>query len=227
MELDERALRRMLVHKSMLDNWNSTRFNLTAIKGDKESALKHFADSLAINLAVKLDHAELIDIGTGAGFPGIPLKIAFPSIRLTLLDSKEKKAAFVMMLLRRLELSNEVNLLVARGEDIGKDEKFREQFDIAVMRGVGKIPINAEVGLPFVKIGGFLVLWKGEKDISQISKFEQFIEELGGNVEKTVPYKLGDDTQTRYLLVIKKVSKTPAKYPRKYSTMRKHLKRML
>jgi 16S rRNA (guanine527-N7)-methyltransferase len=223
-ELDERALRRMLIHKSMLDNWNSTRFNLTAIKGDKESALKHFADSLVINLAVNIENASLIDIGTGAGFPGIPLKIAFPSLKLTLLDSKEKKAAFVMMLLRRLELSSDVTLLVARGEEIGKDKKFREQFDIATMRGVGKIPINAEVGLPFLKIGGHLVLWKGEKDIAQVPKFEPFIKELGGEVEKTVPYKLGAEARERFLLVIKKVNKTPAKYPRKYSTMRKHLK---
>ncbi len=215
----------MLVHKMMLSDWNSTRFNLTAIEGDKDTALKHFIDSLAANLAVKFDTQKVIDIGTGAGFPGIPLKIAFPSINLTLLDSKEKKAAFVMMVLRRLEFDSEVGIIVARGEDMGKDPSFRETFDIVTMRGVSKIPINAEIGLPFVKFGGKVLLWKGKKDIDRLSKYEGFIDKLGGKISKIVPYKLGDIPMERFIVVLEKVKKTPEKYPRRYSTMRKFVKK--
>ncbi len=226
MELDDRALRRMLIHKMMLSDWNDTRFNLTAIEGDRETALKHFTDSLAASLAVKFEKQKVIDIGTGAGFPGIPLKIAFPSIELTLLDSKEKKAAFVMMVLRRLEFDSEVGIIVSRGEDIGKDPSFREVFDVATMRGVSKIPINAEIGLPFVKIGGKVILWKGRKDIDRLEKYESFIEKLGGKVSKIIPYRLGDIPFEKYLLVLEKVKQTPPKYPRRYSTMRKSMRKL-
>ncbi len=225
MELDDQALRRMLIHKMMLSDWNDTRFNLTAIEGDRETALKHFTDSLAASLAVKFENQKVIDIGTGAGFPGIPLKIAFPSISLTLLDSKEKKAAFVMMVLRRLEFESEVRILVTRGEDIGKDPSFRELFDVATMRGVSKIPINAEIGLPFVKTEGLVLLWKGRKDVEKLKKYEAFIEHLGGKIEKVIPYKLDDMPLERYLIVLKKVKRTPSKYPRRYSTMRKSVKK--
>ncbi|MCD6427830.1 MAG: 16S rRNA (guanine(527)-N(7))-methyltransferase RsmG [Caldisericaceae bacterium] len=225
MELDDQALRRMLVHKMMLSDWNNTRFNLTTISGDRETALKHFLDSLAASLAVKFDKQRVIDIGTGAGFPGVPLKIAFPSINLTLLDSKEKKAAFVTMLLRRLEFDSEVRIIVARGEDIGKDSEFRGMFDVSTMRGVSKIPINAEIGLPLVKIGGKVILWKGKKDVDKLNKYEEFIDKLGGRVSKVIPYNLGDIPGERYLLVLEKVRETPSKYPRRYSTMRKALRK--
>ena len=215
----------MQVHKNMLADWNSTRFNLTAISGDRDIALKHFADSLAITKAVDLEGANLIDIGTGAGFPGIPIKVAFPSIKLTLLDSKEKKAAFIMMLLRRLELASDVSLLVTRAEDIGKDPKFRGKFDVVTMRGVSKIPINSEISLPLLTTGGRAVLWKGANDVRKLDMFEPFIKELGGSVDKVVSYKLGDAQQERFLVVIKKEKETPRKFPRKYSTMRKALKK--
>ena len=225
MELSDGALRQMLVHKNMLADWNSTRFNLTAISGERDTALKHFADSLAIAKAVNLKEANLMDIGTGAGFPGIPIKIAFPSIKLTLLDSKEKKAAFIVMLLRRLELANAVALLVTRAEDIGKDPDFRGKYDIVTMRGVSKIPINAEISLPLLKIGGKVVLWKGKKDVNKVSLFEPFIKELGGTVDKIIPYRLSGISQDRFLLVLKKEKETPRKFPRTYSTMRKNLKK--
>jgi 16S rRNA (guanine527-N7)-methyltransferase len=215
----------MQVYKNMLADWNSTRFNLTAISGDRDIALKHFADSLAITKAVDLEGVNLIDIGTGAGFPGIPIKVAFPSIKLTLLDSKEKKAAFIMMLLRRLELASDVSLLVTRAEDIGKDPKFGGKFDIVTMRGVSKIPINSEISLPLLTTGGRAVLWKGANDVRKLDMFEPFIKELGGSVDKVVSYKLGDAPQERFLVVIKKEKETPRKFPRKYSTMRKALKK--
>ncbi len=225
MELSEQALHQMLVHKNMLMDWNSTRFNLTAINGDRDIALKHFVDSLAISKAVNLNNANLIDIGTGAGFPGIPIKVSFPSLKLTLLDSKEKKAAFIVMLLRRLELANDVQLLVTRAEGIGKDTGFRNKFDIVTMRGVSKIPVNVEISLPLLKSGGSLVLWKGKKDVDKLNDFKSFIGEVGGTVSKIIPYTLGDIPQERFLVVVKKIRETPHKFPRTYSTMRKTLKK--
>ncbi len=225
MELTERALRQMVIHKNMLADWNSTRFNLTAISGEKDVALKHFVDSLAAAKAVDFNGKSIIDIGTGAGFPGVPIKVAFPSVQITLLDSKEKKAAFIMMLLRRLELSEDVKLLVARAEEIGKDADFRGKYDITMMRGVSKIPVNVEISMPLLKTGGKVILWKGKKDVDRLKQYEPFIKEVGGTIENVLPYKLGTEPQERFLIVLVKKTKTPPKFPRTYSTMRKALKK--
>ncbi len=226
MKLSPQALDMFDVYKNVLQDWNSTRVNLTAITKDEDIALKHFIDSLEAAQAVDFSETNLkiIDVGTGAGFPGIPLKIAFPNIQLTLLDSQKKRALFLAVLLGRLGLQD-VAVFNARGEELAKDMAFRECFDVAMMREFGKIPLNLEIGLPFVKVGGSLLLWKGGNDIEGLPRCEKFLNELGGRVEKIYTYKF-TDTSEHFVVHIKKEWNTPQKYPRTYSSMLRSLNRL-
>jgi 16S rRNA (guanine527-N7)-methyltransferase len=212
------------VYKSVLQDWNETRFNLTAVTGDRDIALKHFIDSLEVYKVINLKGKKLnvIDIGTGAGFPGVPIKIAFPHLKMTLVDSQRKRTLFLAVLLRRLAFSD-VAVFNARGEELAKDEDFREKFDIVLMRELNKLPVNIEIGLPFLKQRGFLVLWKGKSDIEEVGNFEQFVNRLGGRIEKIKKYRL-DSVRERYLIVIKKINPTPVKYPRSFSSMMRSLR---
>ena len=223
--MSEESLNMFEVYKSVLQDWNETRFNLTAITDDREIALKHFIDSLEIYKAIKFRDRKLnvIDIGTGAGFPGVPIKIAFPHLNMTLVDSQRKRTLFLAVLLRKLAF-NDVEVFNARGEELANDEDFRGKFDIVLMRELNKLPVNIEIGLPFLKKGGFLVLWKGKDDIKDVGNFEQFINKLGGGVEKVKKYRL-DSEREKYLIVVKKIKPTPAKYPRSFSSIMRSLRK--
>lgn len=159
----------------------------------------------------------MVDVGTGAGFPGIPLKVTNKNIQLTLIESQRNKALFLGVLLSRIGLP-EVNIFNNRGEELARDGAFREQFDVVTMREFGRIPLNLEIGLPFVKMGGYLVLWKGKEDLQKLEKYKEFATELGGTFEEPFKYKLNDN-KTRYLFILKKGWNTPKKYPRSYASI--------
>lgn len=223
--LSSESLNVFEVYKNVLKEWNADRVNLTSISDDEGIAIKHFIDSLILSKAVDLtrDGIKMLDVGTGAGFPGIPLKIAFRNLKLTLIESQKKKALFIAVLLSRIGL-NDVDVFNSRGELLAKEPAFREQYDIVVMREFGKVPLNLEIGIPFVKQGGFLVLWKGEKDLKQVEKNKNFAIELGASFEEPFTYKLGED-KMRYLCILKKGWSTPRKYPRSYAVISKGAKK--
>ena len=220
LQIDEKSLPYFEVYKNTLMEWNNS-VNLTAIRDEEGIIYRHFVDSLMLLKAVDI-FSSLLDIGSGAGFPGLPLKIARQDIMLSLIESQRKKTMFLEILLEKLSFMD-VKVYNVRAEELGKSE-LRESFDVVTERELGKFPINVEIGLPFVKLGGYLALYKGEKDLETIDLYKTLIEELSGSVEKIVPYKLNDG-KTRYIILIKKEWHTPARYPRTYSAILKSLKK--
>ncbi|MGB9770238.1 MULTISPECIES: 16S rRNA (guanine(527)-N(7))-methyltransferase RsmG [Caldisericum] len=217
---DESSLAYFEVYKNLLFDWNA-HMNLTAIRDEDGIIYKHFVDSLMV-LKVVDNFSSLLDVGSGAGFPGVPVKIIKREIALSLIESQKKKATFLEILLERLTFTD-AKVYNARAEELARDN-LRESFDVVCEREFGKIPINLEVGLPFVKLGGHLLLYKGAKDIEKIDIFKIFIEELGGSIEKIFPYKLNDSIE-RYIVSIRKEWHTPWRYPRSYSSMLRDLKK--
>ncbi len=202
-------------YQELLD-WNQ-RMNLTAITGYDEVQVKHFLDSLTVTLALTLPEAEgfrLIDVGTGAGLPGIPLKILLPRIGVVLLDSTAKKAEFLRHLKSRLQLPD-IEVAVGRAEDAAHDAKYRERFDLVLSRAVGTLPTTVELALPFCAIGGsFIAQKKGAVD-AELKAAARAISLLGGQLRETRTIDLPEFTDQRRLVIIDKVSSTPDKYPRR------------
>ncbi|MBN2083698.1 MAG: 16S rRNA (guanine(527)-N(7))-methyltransferase RsmG [Anaerolineales bacterium] len=200
--------------EEILLDWNR-RFNLTAITGREDIRTKHFLDSLSCLKAIPM-HAgmRVIDIGTGAGFPGIPLKIAVPEIRLTLVESIRKKADFCRHVTAELNL-REVTVLNARAEDVGQNPAHREQHHWAVARAVAELSVLAEYLLPLVKVGGFALAQKGENGPAEAHAAAGALRLLGGAVEKITPIELPGIAEARYLIVIRKTAATPPQYPRR------------
>ncbi len=209
--LDEKALERFDIYGRLLAEWNE-KINLTAITDPEGIALKHFADSLSVLKYCKIgEGASLIDVGTGAGFPGLALLIARPDIKLTLLDSTKKKLGVIEDILSNIGLSAE--LLHSRAEEAGQKADFREKFDFATARAVANLRELSEYCLPFVKKGGSFISMKAAKADEEISGAKKAIAVLGGKIEKTESFNLFEAGE-RNIVVIKKVSSTPAKYPR-------------
>ena len=205
-----------IFYQELLD-WNR-RMNLTAITGYEEVQVKHFLDSLTVTLAWQplITNADfrLIDVGTGAGIPGIPLKIVLPNIELVLLEATAKKAAFLHHITRKLELDN-VEIVVGRAEEVAHLTKYRERFDIVLSRGVAPLPTLVELTLPFCTIGGsFIAQKKGAID-PEISQAARAISLLGGNLREVRRIDLEEFTDERRLVIINKVSPTPEQYPRR------------
>ena len=195
--------------------WNR-KVNLTAIVDYEEVQGKHFLDSLTIVLAVKdMPHClRLLDLGAGAGFPGIPLKILFPDIHLVLLDSVAKKTSFLSHLVARLGLE-QVEVLTARAEDLAQEERYREQFGLVLSRGVAKLPTLVELALPFCALGGsFIAQKKGEID-AEIEQAARAIDVLGGRLREVMRVRLEELGEERVLVIIDKLSATPQRYPRR------------
>ena len=193
--------------------WNQ-KFNLTAIADPEGIRLKHFYDSLTCLRVIKELSASIIDVGCGAGFPGIPLMILRPAFRLTLVESVGKKADFCSEVVKQLNLNN-VTVLHARAEDLGQDKTHREKYDWAMARAVAPMPVLAEYLLPLVKVGGNMLAQKGSGAKADLVQAANAIALLGGEVAQVDEFELPELKEKRALVLIRKRKPTPPKYPRK------------
>jgi 16S rRNA (guanine527-N7)-methyltransferase len=201
-------------YEQELLDWN-TRFNLTAIRSPQEMRIKHFLDSLTCLLALRETPPErLVDVGTGAGFPGIPLKVIYPKMQLTLVESVGKKAEFCRHVVRTLGLSG-VEVVQDRAEVLGQSPAHREKYDWAVARAVAILPVLAEYLLPLVRVGGGMLAMKGESGPAEAHAAEHALRLLGGHLRQLVPVTLPGVVEERYLVVVDKIAATPGSYPRR------------
>lgn len=202
-------------YMNLLLEWNE-KINLTAITQPKEVKLKHFVDSLTVLKYIN-DDDKVIDIGTGAGFPGIPLKIMNKNTKITLLDSLNKRINFLNIVIEKLDLSN-IQAIHGRAEEIARNKLYREKYDVAVSRAVANLSTLIEYMLPFVKIGGKCICMKGANVNEELERAQNAIKELGGEIERVDNFYLSDNDNERNIIVIKKIKKTKSKYPRKAGT---------
>lgn len=216
--LPDGAEERLLRFALMVADANR-RLNLTRITDPVEMAVKHFADSLSVLLAALPPEAAVADIGCGAGFPGIPLAIARPDLRLTLVDSTGKKVAFAASALEALGLSA-CRAVTGRGEEMGRDERWRETQDVVVWRGLGELSLSAELCLPLVRRGGLGIAMKGPKLAEELAAARPIIGELGCRVDGEVPVPLPGGLEHR-LLLLRRAKPTPARFPRPYAKLKK------
>lgn len=202
------------IYAHELLEWNS-QFNLTAIRDLEGIQTKHFLDSLSCALAWRTSPpTRLIDVGTGAGFPGLVLKILLPRLHLTLVESVGKKAGFCRHMIEKLGLVDVV-LLLMRAEEVGQMPAHREQYDWAVARAVATLPVLVEYMLPLVHVGGSLLAQKGENGPAEAHAAEKAIHLLGGHLRQLLPVTLPGVVEERYLVLVDKVATTPPAYPRK------------
>ena len=216
-ELSEKQLQQFQRYYELLIEWNE-KINLTAITEPQEVAVKHFIDSVSAWDEKRFEGAKsIIDVGTGAGFPGIPLKIFQPQLKLVLLDSLNKRIKFLQTVVDELQLDN-VECIHARAEEGAKNPKLRENFDIAVSRAVARLPVLCEYCLPFVKRGGYFLALKGREYQDEIKEAAKAIKVMGGSkvTERLVKLPALDDV--RAIITIKKDMPTPKAYPRKAGT---------
>ena len=217
LQLSPRQLEQFQVYYQELIDWNQ-RINLTRITGYEEVQIKHFLDSLTLVLALKPPIGKgafrLIDVGTGAGIPGIPLKILLPEIKLVLLDATAKKATFLHHIRDKLGL-DDVEIIVGRAEEVAHKAQYREKFELVLSRAVARLPTLVELTLPFCTLGGSFIAQKKGDVNSEISQADRAISLLGGNLREVKKVALAEFTEERWLIVIDKVSPTPQQYPRR------------
>jgi len=193
--------------------------NLTAISGAEDVARFHFLDSLALMSAASFNGTNVIDIGSGAGFPGVPLKIAQPSMKLTLLDSTGKRVAFLTDLC--VELGIEATCLHARAEDAAREADMREQYDIALSRAVARLNTLCELCIPFIRIGGLFIAMKGVDSDNEVAEARSAIETLGAELQECRDYTIPGTDVTHRAVLIRKTAETPSKYPRRFARIQK------
>lgn len=202
-------------YKELLLEWNE-KINLTAITDEKEIIYKHFIDSLLIEKIseISLINKKIIDVGTGAGFPGLPLAIMHKDLQVTLSDSLKKRIDFLRKVTTELQLTN-TQCCEGRAEDLGKDPFHREGYDFVVARAVSKLPVLLEYTIPFVKMEGFFIAYKGPEYEFELKESEKALKELGAELYKTYNFKIEEFAMERNILLFKKIYKTPSKYPRR------------
>ena len=212
--LTGRQVMALVTYEKELLDWNQ-KFNLTAIKDSESIRTKHFLDSFSCVMAWGANPPHrLVDVGTGAGFPGLPLKILYPSMQVTLIESVGKKAMFCEHIVRMLGLEN-VQVLKARAEEAGQLTEHREKYDYAVARAVANLNVLSEYLLPLVCIGGTMLAQKGESGPAETQSAEKVMKLLGGKLQQIIQVNLPGVADDRYLVVVNKSHATPPKYPRK------------
>jgi 16S rRNA (guanine527-N7)-methyltransferase len=212
--LTGRQVMSLITYERELMDWNQ-KFNLTAIREMEAIRTKHFLDSFSCVLAWKANPpTRLVDVGTGAGFPGLPLKILYPNLQLTLVESVGKKAMFCQHIARVLGLDG-VDVIQARAETLGQDPKHREAYDWAVARAVAQMNVLSEFLLPLVKVGGMMLAQKGESGPAEAQSAEGTMKLLGGRLKQVMQVNLPGVADDRFLVLVEKTAATPPKYPRK------------
>lgn len=210
-QLDDKALERFDLYASLLVEWNE-KINLTAITDPEEIVIKHFLDCLTVFSKVEIkEGAKIIDVGTGAGFPGLVMLIARPDLKMTLMDSLNKRLNVIKDILEKLQLTADV--VHSRAEDGGQNKAYREKYDFSTARAVSNLRDLTEYCLPFVKVGGSFIAMKAAKAEEEISAAQKAIKTLGGTVSEKHTFEL-EDAGERNIILIKKISSTPAKFPR-------------
>lgn len=212
--VSEEQLSRFKTYSDLLKEWNK-KINLTAITDDDGITVKHFLDSILPLFSIDFpQQISIADIGTGAGFPGLPLKIMRPDIEVTLIDSLQKRINFLNEVCAALEL-DKVSCIHGRAEELGKDTKHREAYDIIVSRAVANLKVLCEYCLPFVKINGVFIALKSENSDSELDSARAMIGTLGGKVEEVKELALPESDIIRKLIIIRKISHTPPQFPRR------------
>ena len=213
--LTEAQLNAFEIYRRELIAWNQ-RTNLTRIIEPDEIVIKHFLDSLSVfRVLAGLSSAfSMVDVGSGAGFPGLPLKIALPNVQLILLESTAKKTAFLQHIVETLQLAG-VTVVTTRAEEIGQHVAHREQYDVAVARAVSGLSVLVEYTLPLVKVGGMVIAQKGQHPIDEIEAATNALNTLGGEVNQILPIEIPGLEEVRHLVILRKTSPTPQRYPRR------------
>lgn len=215
-KLSDKQYKQFDQYYELLVEWNSF-MNLTGITDYEEVLLKHYVDSLVLHIEEighNNDNISLIDVGTGAGFPGLPLKIAHPQLNVVLLDSLNKRVKFLNQVIEELGLEG-IQAIHSRAEDGGRNKNLREQFDISVSRAVANLSTLSEYNLPFVKVGGYFVAYKSGDVDDEVKNAANAVKQLGGVIERVDKFKLPYSDIERSLVFIKKIKNTPGRYPRK------------
>lgn len=211
--LTEQQLNQFGRYHDRLIEWNE-KINLTAITEEREVVIKHFIDSISVMRYLPEGIRTLIDVGTGAGFPGIPLKIVQKNLKVTLLDSLEKRIRFLEAVLAENQLSD-TQAIHGRAEDFAREKSHREHYDIGIARAVASLPVLCEYILPFVRIGGFFIAMKGSEVQKELDEAGKAISILGGAIKKVDHFLLPFDPMERHIILIEKIRQTPTQYPRK------------
>lgn len=213
-EPSEAIIEDFFTFKSLLLEWNE-KINLTAITEEREVIIKHFLDSLAcLKSGVSFSNKSVLDLGTGGGFPGVPLKIMDRSIHMTLLDSLNKRINYLKIVGEELKFEN-IEYVHSRAEDGGQDKRYREKYDIVVSRAVANMSTLSEYCLPYVKVNGCFIAQKTKDALDEVHEAENAIRKLGGKIESIIPGTIPFSDLNHNLVVVRKINETPKQYPRK------------